>query len=204
VFPVNTDHVQGYHEIKKVYNTKIEINMNRNAYFKGKFGGSGIYVSRIKEITSGFFYSNKYSIDLPRNFNNIIQARLLSTEFPNYEKVFKDAFSGGKANNKLYWQNLDDGTHVYSIEIPSGSYSAQELQTRLEKLFYDTPKLNQSLSSDNVFTKSNFIKVEIDINTDIVTFSSFKESIINKPIAKVDPTIPPSSGLDSATGSEPK
>jgi hypothetical protein len=189
-YPVNIDHIQGYHEIKKVYNTKIEINMDRNAYFTGKFGGVGMYLSRIKEITPGFFYPNKYSIDLPYNFNNIIQARLLSTEFPNCYKVFKDATSNGKSNNKLYWQNLDDGTYIYSIELPAGNYPVAELQSHLEKLFYDVLKVNKPLDSDNVFTKNNIIRVSIDVNTNIVQFRSFKESVINYPIIKIEPGIP--------------
>lgn len=193
-FPANIDHLHGFHEIKNVYNTKIEINMDRNAYFSGKFGGNGMYLSRIKDVTAGFYNSNEYTIDLPRNFNNIIRAQLLSTEFPNCNTVFKDANSSGKANNKLYWQNLDDGTHVYFIELPAGSYSSVELQERLEKLFYNTLKVNQSLSNNNVFTKNNIIKVNIDTNTNIVQFSSFKESIINKPIIKIDPSISSSDG----------
>ena len=197
-YPVNIDHIQGYHEIKKVYSTKIEIIMDRNGYFNGKFGGSGMYLSRIKEVTPGFFYPNKYSIDLPYNFNNIIQARLLSTEFPNCSKVFKDATSNGKANNKLYWQNLDDGTHIYSIELPAGNYSITDLQLRLEKLFYNTLKVNQPIDTNYVFTKNNIIKVDIDANTNIVQFRSFKESVINNPIIKIDPDIPLSGSVQTA------
>jgi hypothetical protein len=200
-YPANIYHLHGFHEIKNVYSTKIEINMDRNAYFSGKFGGNGMYLSRIKDVMAGFYNSNMYTIDLPRTFNNIIRAQLLSTEFPNYDTVFKDANSSGKANNKLYWQNLDDGSHVYFIEIPTGRYSSVELQERLEKLFYNTLKVNQS-SSNNVFTKNNIIKVNIDTNTNIVQFSSFKESIINKPITKIDPSITSSNGSGISAVSE--
>ena len=45
-------------------------------------------------------------------------------------KVFKN--NSGKQNNKLYWQNLDDGDTVYSIEIDSGNYNATDLKAILE------------------------------------------------------------------------
>lgn len=199
-YPITSNNVNGYYEVSKVYNTKIEITLDRRGFFTGKFGKTGLYLKRIKEIDSGYSNPNSYIIDLPKTFNNVVQARIISTEFPNYEKVFKANNGDSSGNNKLYWQNMDDGDKIYSLEIPSGSYASGDLQTRLEELFYQTPKIQQT-DINSVFTTNNFVRVNINKNTDIVSFSSFKESIIDLPIAKIEPNIPESTGLDGFTAS---
>lgn len=201
-FPVGPDNINGFHKVHKVYDKKIEIKLDRNGYYSEKFGGNDIHLSKIHSIDTGHSYSNDYIVDLAKTFHNVVQTRLISSEFPNYEKVFKDNKSIGNANNKLYWQNLDDGDVTYSISVPSGSYSANNLKTTLEKLFYDTLKVQQSINSNSVFTRNNFVKVDINTNTDLVSFSSFKESIIDKPITKISPNIPEASGLNTSTDSE--
>jgi hypothetical protein len=191
-YPITPDNITGFHTISNVYKTKVDVKLPRAGYYDKQFGGNGIQIAKIKEINTGFANSNSYTIDLSKTFNNIVQTRLISSEFPNYDKVFKDEKSIGIVNNKLYWQNLDNDT-VYSISVPTGNYTASDLKTLLEKLFYDTLKKFHDESS--IFTKNNFIRVTIDINTDLVTFSSFKESIINNPISKISPEISESSGL---------
>ena len=195
-YPITPNNITGFHTVTNIYNTKVDVKLSRNGYYTSQFGGNGIQIAKIKEIDTGFANSNSYTVDLNKTFNNVIQTRLISSEFPNYDKVFKDEKSIGVVNNKLYWQNFDDDT-VYSIAVPTGNYTAADLKTLLEKLFYDTLKKNQVESS--IFTRNNFIRVTIDINTDLVTFSSFKESIINKPISKISPEISESSGLSNGT-----
>ena len=67
--------------------------------------------------------------------------KIISSEFPNSEKIIKNT-PASKQNNKIYWQNLDDGDHIYSAEISAGNYKSNELEIALEKVFYDTGRIN--------------------------------------------------------------
>ena len=197
-YPITGVNISGYHKIHSASSDKIGILLSRNGYFNGSFGGNNMYIKKIKDIEYGYLNPNSYTINLSNSLHNIHQVRLVSTEFPNSEKVFKDDTSD-YPNNKLYWQNLDDGDKIYSISINSGNYTSDELITILEKKFYDTQKINYSIDDDNIYTKNNYIKVSIDINTDIVNFTSYKEAIIKKPFVKIKPEIVETDGISGST-----
>ena len=68
-------------------------------------------------------------------------------------------------NNKLYWQNLSDGEHRYSLQLPAGNYSPESLAKNIEILFSQVPKINSN--------HRHLVKVLIDIDTNKVRFLSY-------------------------------
>ena len=201
-YPISNSNKIGFHEIEAVNNEKITIKMPNNAYYNTSFGGNSIYLSKIIENISGFQNPNNYELDLGNNFTNIIQSRLISTEFPNTEKVFTSK------NNKIYWQNLADGDIIYSTSITQGNYTSEDLSNELFNQIYKIPRVTSdstsssssssssssystsTTTSSSVYTNNNYIQITINTKTDICIFNSFREAIINKPFTSVTPNIP--------------
>jgi hypothetical protein len=197
-YPVDVNHMNGFHIVQSVTNNGFYIALDDyKSVISCWGGGSSIEIAKITNIVSGYVYPQEYSIDLGRNFYNIVMARLISSEFPNTERGIKD-FPTNKANNKIYWQNLDDGDHIYSIEIDAGNYNPEELGAIIEKKFATVKRINKS--SDNKYiaphTQNHYMQISIDTRSDIVTFKSFRESILSKPIVDVFPDIQENPNLD--------
>ena len=199
-YPISNSNKIGFHEIESVENESITIKMPNNAYFNENFGGNNIYISKIIENISGYQNPNEYELDLGKNFTNIIQSRLISTEFPNTEKVFTSK------NNKIYWQNLSDGDIIYSASITEGNYTSDDLSNELFNQIYKIPRITSDLitsstststgyattssNTTSVYTNNNYIQVNINTKTDVCIFNSYREAIINKPFISVTPNIP--------------
>jgi hypothetical protein len=192
-FPINNYHLQGYHIIKDKTSNSYTFELTTLA---GKqlntFGGNNVYVSRIQNINRGYPNPNNYIFELSKIFRNVVQVKMVSSEFPKSEKVIKDE-PESKKNNKIYWQNLDDGDHLYSIEVTPGNYTADVLVTELDTQFLATPRINfqrdQLSGITPPYTNKNLIKTTINTTTDVVTFTSFREAFIVKPIIEVNPAI---------------
>lgn len=185
-YPIDRDHSKGYHLIDEVRKNEYSVKLPRIGHYTGVFGGSNIYVSKVDEIKGGYPDPSNYNVRLGKTFNNVVMVRMISSEFPNTEKVFRD-FPEENRNNKLFFQNLDDGDTIYSVEINPGNYDPDGLKAVLEDKFYRTAKV--FVPSNSRYTKNNFVKVTIDTSTDIVTFKSYKEAQLIKPIIKVTPNI---------------
>jgi hypothetical protein len=192
-YPTDSTQLFGNQIISSTSKDYINITLKKeSAGTITNFGGFNIYVGKINNILEGYINQNSYTIILERVFQNIVSARLVSTEFPNTEKVIRSTPTN-KKNNKLYWQNLDEGNYVYSIEIPSGNYKASNLATIIQNNVLAVPKLNASelggIISNTNYTNNNYMRVNIDTDTDIVTFSSYKEALLVKPFISVYPEI---------------
>ena len=194
-FPINQDRRQGFHVIKTIRTNGYFIEVNVNAVIDDNGGGSNVFVSKITSVETGFPNPNNYTIDLGRTLHNLLSARLISMEFPNTEQVIKS--EEGRANNRIYWNDLDDGDQLYSIEVPAGTYTPDQLSNVLETLFFDTPRINSGTSIGATYTPNHFIQTDIDTATDIVTFRSFKEFILVEPIDVVTPEISQDPALDN-------
>jgi len=161
-----------------------------------QFGGNNIIISQINDIMEGYSDPNYYIINLDKIYRNVYMFRMISSEFPNSENPIKSN------NNKIYWQNEDDGDYVYSISITSGNYNPTDLTNALESLFYNTPRINynQDILNSNapIYTNHNYIKVDININSDIVTFKSYREAFFISPFIDVSPVINLDYNLDTA------
>lgn len=204
-YPVDPDHLYGYHIIKSITNDGYTIELPTNAVVNvasGQFaygGGNCIYVAKITSISTGYSTPNQYKIGLGNVYHNVISVRLVSSEIPNTEKAIRDE-TVGNANNKLYWNDIDDGEYLYSISIPPGNYSPADLITTIQNAFLATPRVNaiteeQRQALGITYTSRHFVQMGININTDEVIFKSFKEFILNNPIVEVDPDIPDSSTI---------
>lgn len=199
-YPIDVNNLQGYHLIQETLNTGYYIDLPKapGANLTG-FGGNNINVGKIEELILGYPEPNTYIQKLNKVYDNIILVRMISSEFPNAEQVVKNI--SGKQNNKLYWQNLDDGDTVYNIEIDPGNYKPDELKTILETKFYATLRTSTAdlggILSSSTYTQNNYITVDINTKTDIVKFSSYKESLLIKPFTEVSPAIATSGGTQA-------
>ena len=193
IYPVDPQHLYGYQTIRSVNQNGYTIELTQNAIVPNvtKIGGGiNVYIGLVQTINTGYPNPNTYKMDLGNIFHDVVAVRLVSSEIPNTEKAIKDEFDG-QANNKIYWNDIDDGDYLYSISIPPGNYSPQDLITALNTAFANTPRVNAS-SSNITYTSKHFIQTTINQNTDEVTFSSFKEFIVNNPIVEIIPDIPDS------------
>ena len=184
-YPLSYDNLVGFHNIWEIIdsnNIKIKIKdvATRNIT---NVGGNNIIGIPIINHIEGYPNSNNYKVNLGYNINNISYIKLLHTQIPNSERLIKD-FPPGKQNNKLYWQMAEDGDIIYSLEIESGNYTAEELVTAI------TGKWNlvtRTLKNTNTTTNQsslNRLSMTINTTTDIVTFYSYNIFTLNRAITK--------------------
>lgn len=125
--------------------------------------------SRDRDITL-YPKANYFKVFLGKTFFNVKKIALKSIEFPNTDAVISSK------NNKVYWRNKEDidnhiidpvtNTYpVYNVSLRIGSYTSDNLQTEL------ISKLN-SVKRRNKTGNYHYFQVSLDINTDIVTFTS--------------------------------
>lgn len=195
-YPIGPDQQQGFHEIKDIRGNGYFIEVKTAAILDENGGGVCMFVSNIEEVIPGYPDPAHYIIDLGQVFHDVVSARLVSMEYPNSEPGIRD-FPEERANNKLYWNDVDDGDFLYSICIPPGNYTPDELAVLMEGLFFETPRVNSGEDVGATYTPNHFIQVEMDPKTDLVTFRSFKEYILVEPIDIVTPEIPQDPALDS-------
>jgi len=161
------------------------------------FGNSIVQVGKIDQIINSFPDPNQYKISLPTELYNIVRVEIFSSTFPCVPKNIPST------KNKFYWQNLQDGDHVYSVELDGGFYTPIELKNALEKAFYYTERVNyaQAIANETkpVYTNHNYIEVNIETSSGITTVKSFIESQLVKPFINVNPAIASSSNNDPST-----
>lgn len=174
-YPTDIYHSSYYQTITEVNKNGYYININTIALNSGLTGGNHIQIGYISSFTGGYAEPNNYVIQLEKSYKNIVSVCLKSIEIPNSEYVIKN-YPTSAQNNKIYWQNYEDGTYVYSTEITTGKYTPQTLVNELEQKFYNTPRYYYP-SVHQSYTNHNYIKVDINTDTDTTTFSSYKEAI---------------------------
>ncbi|XWV26491.1 hypothetical protein QJ857_gp0578 [Tupanvirus soda lake] len=163
-----------------------------------KGGGGQVYVRKISETIPGYPNPNSYVYKLDKTYKNVIQAKIIASEFPNSQRIINNS-PDDIINNKLYWRNLDDGDYIYQLSIEPGNYSPIELKNAIETAFNSTihykytdeynagiiPAIIQKYTpSDNLiydengYNKYHIVDVDISDTTDKVTFSSYKELVL--------------------------
>lgn len=197
-YPVDTNHFFGFYSIvdtsqnSYIVDTTIVstgiVDDNNNFTLNGT-GGVGITISTIKEIYREDSHPNQYNYKLNKIYYNIVSAQLHSAEFPNSQQIVNHK------NNTFYWQNFDDGNYIYSAKITSGNYTLTDLVTALENAFYNTPRINYAQDSANInfvppYTNHNYIRVDVNSSTDIITVKSYREYVLFRPFIQVIPDIP--------------
>lgn len=218
-YPLGINRRVGNHVISKIVDLNTyEILIGRSALepretfgtniFQG--GGLCIEVVKIKGLHEGFPDPNHYKIFFNRTFHNVKEVQMISSIFPNTEKVFRQ-FPENERNNKLYWNDLDDGVREYSICIVPGNYTASLLVLEMEQKFAevrrethdqqvmlaeDVKECSNSVDPTPIyagvfpdatcflnFEENHIIKPSINVSTDVVTFASFKKVFLKQAIA---------------------
>jgi hypothetical protein len=190
-YPINHNHLQGYHIIKNATKHGYCFELSIAAVQKAKGGGSNVIVSKVLEVESGYPNPNNYIIDLQHTFSNVLFTRMVSSEFPNSERIIKD-YPPERVNNKIYWNNIDDGDHLYSINVPSGNYGPKKLAKIMELMFNQVLRIS---NSDGINPK-HYILTDINKHTEEVIFRAYKQFSLTKPFIAVTPEIVGNPDLD--------
>lgn len=142
-------------------------------------GGIQCYIRKIITIEPGFPNPNQYTYSLDRIYKNVVQAKIISSIFPNSQKLINND-PNDIVNNKLYWRNLSDGEHIYQLSITPGNYYSQQLKEVIETKFNQTPRIQFDSTNnynDKGYNKYHIVTVDISEATDIVSISSFREVV---------------------------
>jgi len=199
---INPNQLTSFHIIQGIDSTGINIMLPLNALTDTdasnndtttiNSGGNFVIIGHVSGITNGYPDPNNYKITLPEVYHNVVSIKLVSSEIPNSNKTIRD-YPSENANNKLYWNDIDDGDYLYEISVPPGNYTPDGLTTALSVAFAKTPRINPSI----YYTSTHYIQTTINLNTNEVTFTPYKEFILNGPtgsngpIVEISPTIPP-------------
>lgn len=172
-FPINQNRYTGFHQIERVdkNNIYIKLKLISNKTIED-LGGDKIKICKILRSVEGYNESNEYKINLKRTFNNVISIKLISTEFNHIEKLIYENES--LKNNKLYWQNLEDGDKIYSISLEEGNYTDKNLIDTIETKMNETQRINRF----NDIKIYNFFDVEMNYDINKIIFKSYKEDFL--------------------------
>lgn len=156
-------------------------------------GGSCIEVSKVKSVCPGYPNPNKYTISLGNVFNDVLSVRMISSEFPNVLQIVQQG-----CNDKMHWNNIDDGNKLYSITVPPGNYTADSLSQILSELVSKVPRADQNnYNHNNGCIPEHHIQIDMNSTTNRATLKSYKKYILSKPFKTVTPEIFTDPKLDS-------
>lgn len=178
-FPIGFKSVEGFKYVRDIVeNSYIVVELDRVGLLDNKFGGDCIYLGLIENITNGYPNPNSYVVNLEKVYTNVVLIRMVNSIFPVTQKVLMDGLSGGRRNNRFYWQNLDDGDTIYQIELEAGNYSTIEFKTLFENTVKNIPRNINVANNINSFDldfgiQMNCITIDINENSDKVIFKSF-------------------------------
>jgi len=166
-YPINCNNYQSHQEVYNVIdNNTFTIQLNVNGYINNmSFGGQNIRVKKIINTIDGYPNSNNYIINLKKTFNNIIDIKLVSSEFPYCDLLIKN-----NINDKLYWKNIEDGDFIYMIQIDEGFYTPVQLLDKIQTLMNNIERIDSTLINK---IYNNF-KIILESNTNNITFNSYK------------------------------
>ena len=112
---------------------------------------------------------NHYRLQLKRNFTNIKEVKLKSTEFPNTQQLIRST-PLSQANNRVFWNIENDGDQLYVATLQPGSYAADTFARELSISMSSILRNNSSLAT--LTERQQTFTVSIDTVTDIVNVSS--------------------------------
>lgn len=192
-YPINASELQGYLTIAAVQPDYYYININHRMGSITPFGGIDIYVALVTSINQGYPNPNSYILQLDQSFLQVVYSTLVCSEFPNTQKVVRNSPASRK-NNVFYWENQDDGSNIYSVTIQPGNYDVDSIVSALTTAIFAVPRVNYS-STGTKYTNANFMQININTQTDVVTFNSYKQAFLQQPFVNVTPPIPATPSL---------
>lgn len=149
--PISNENVNGYYYINNTTKNTISINLYKKPYYlldnqPIKFGGNNVYIFKVSDINGGYLEPNNYSIELNETIRNVFMIKLISSNFP---KIQRNVING--YNNKIYWENIEDGNIIYCASIDDGNYNEKMICSLLETSMYNIPRKNMENQSINLF-----------------------------------------------------
>jgi hypothetical protein len=149
-------------------------------------GGNNINISKIVDVIEGFPEANQFKYNLGKNFNKVRKIRLLSTEIPNTEKIIRK-YPANKQNNLLYWQNVNDGDYIYSIEVTPGNYSTDDLASEIQNQIISVPRISEVTNTDPtkiINLNDHFVTINITQSNNKFEINFYTTAIVTKAIKK--------------------
>lgn len=184
-YPINSNYAQGYHIVEKIINNdtfQITLPFVANDTINN-FGGNNILIDKVVDNIDGYPSNNHYIISLNKTFYNVYKIKLISTEFPNTEKIIKDT-PLHRQNNKLFWQIIGDGDHIYDINITPGNYDIQGLVTEMQNQIQKVELISYNKNANTAkyqYTPTHYVDIAINTNTSIFSIQYFAEIVIENP-----------------------
>lgn len=188
-YPRSALQINGYHIIYNIIDINYyEIQVTDYSILTINSGGVNIWITQVIDFIEGYPDNNYYKITLKKTFYNVNRIRLISTEFPNTERVIKN-YPLNKKNNMLYWQILEDGEDIYSIEITPGNYTLNTLKL---ELFNQISKIVRpitiiyNLNIDNskmLYYTFNLPIIDINAQNDLFSMKLSQQLTISKPLS---------------------
>jgi hypothetical protein len=169
-YPINNYNYQSSYEIYDVIDSNnFSIITNFKSYGTINGGGNNIIITKILNTLVGYPNADEYVINLKKNFNNVTNIELISTEFPYVDMIIKK-----DVNDKIYWKNIEDGSHVYSITIDEGFYSSETLLKQLTYKMNNLPRINNTI----INKQYNIFDIVIESNIQKITFKPYNLSLL--------------------------
>ena len=160
-FPINNLQYQSCQTVYNIIDTdNIQIILNYTSFLTINSGGEDIQIFKIINTIEGYPNSSNYTIYLKKAFNNVTNIELLSTEIPYIDNLIVT-----NLNDKLYWQNIEDGDNIYSIILDQGNYTIDTLISKIQTLMNKTFRINNN--------KKNLI-----YNNFLITYDPYVHKII--------------------------
>jgi hypothetical protein len=168
-FPINYLRLQSSQMVSQVIDSNtFTINTNYKTYTSGLGGGNTVQIMKIINTIEGYPDANNYTIQLKKNFNNVVRIELVSSEFTYIDYLIKS--SGVNKNNNIYWKNLDDGNYIYSVSINEGNYDGTNLISNLQKAMNSVPRITSTVEN----TVYNDFSISLNSYTQEIVFTAFK------------------------------
>lgn len=172
-FPINYLRLQSSQTIYQVIDSNtFVINTNYSTYTGGTGGGNSVQVMKIINSIEGYPNANNYTIQLKKNFNNVVRIELVSTEFTYIDYLIKS--SGVNKNNSIYWKNLDDGNYMYSTTIYEGNYDGINLISNLQTAMNSVLRITSTIENPIY----NDFSINLNSYTQEIIFNAYKTSPI--------------------------
>jgi len=160
---LNDYYINNKKDTLNVYDTFQQFQNNTGTKKSKKLKKNIISIDSKDRDTSLYSAPSSFIMNLPKSFSNIYRITLLSTEFPNMEQVIR-SYPAAKKNNKIYWQNYDDGEQVYSITITEGNYSSTKFSNELTTKMNNVERINPNNTKVNNIPHNFSISVNSTTN----------------------------------------
>jgi len=191
-YPLNNDQIYGFQTITEITTDSytINLNINNNISIYG-CGSISVWVALIIDYIEGYPQNNYYKIGLKKTFYNVSKIKLISTEFPNTEKIIK-SIPENKKNNAFYWKLRNDGDEVFSIELDPGNYSIDLLKTKLKQKIESIKRNTMVITNNNIsysYYENNICNIVIEPEIDFFSIEFFSRIFIPNAIHYKDSSL---------------